>query len=96
MCLYCLKTGADRDLTRDHIVPVSRGGRDEWANVATACRSCNHRKSDRRLEEIGLKLNAVPYVPNYAEWMILKNRNILADQMAFLKQQVPKQRRILF
>ncbi|MBT8126011.1 MAG: HNH endonuclease, partial [Gammaproteobacteria bacterium] len=40
-----------------------------------------------------MRLHAVPYTPNYAEWLILRNRNILADQMAFLKAQCPKERR---
>ena len=92
-CMYCLSTLGDRHLTRDHVVPMSRGGRYVWTNVVTACRACNQRKADQLLGETTMHLHAVPYTPNYAEWLILRNRHILADQMAFLKAQCPKERR---
>ena len=92
-CMYCLAPLADRHLTRDHVLPLSRGGENEWTNVVTACRQCNQRKANRLLKETDMHLHAVPYAPNYAEWLILRNRNILADQMEFLKAQCPKQRR---
>lgn len=90
LCLYCGGEFAGRDLTRDHIIPLCRCGTDEWTNVVTACRACNHKKADRTLEEAGMKLLAVPYKPNHAEFLILSNRRILADQMEFLKQYVPQ------
>jgi hypothetical protein len=86
MCLYCGDYLYDCELTRDHVVPVSRGGKDTWDNVVTACHTCNHRKDNLLLEEIGMKLLAVPYVPNRAEGLILENRHILGDQMEFLKE----------
>lgn len=92
-CMYCLTSMPDWQLTRDHILPLSRGGRDVWTNVISACRECNQRKADHLLKESGMKLHAVPYTPNHAEWLILNNHNILADQMAFLKTQCPKERR---
>jgi len=46
--------------------------------------ACNHKKADRTPEEAGMKLLAVPYTPNLAEYLILSNRRILADQMEFL------------
>jgi len=95
-CMYCMTTMPDKHLTRDHVVPVSRDGKDVWSNVVTSCRSCNHRKADRLLSEINMQLKAVPFVPNHAEWLILKNRHILTDQMAFLKAQCPKDRRVMF
>ena len=42
-CLYCGHEHLDRELTRDHVVPKSRGGGDSWDNVVAACRRCNHR-----------------------------------------------------
>lgn len=95
-CMYCLTELADRKLTRDHLIPVSRGGKDEWNNVVTACRHCNQKKADRLVQESGMRLHAIPYAPNYAEWLILRNRHILADQMTFLQAQCPKERRNLF
>lgn len=89
-CMYCLAALPDRQLTRDHIMPVSRGGEDVWKNVVTACVACNQRKGARTPEEAGMRLYAVPYTPSYVEWLILRNRTILADQMAFLRTRCPK------
>ena len=86
-CLYCGAPGSDASLTRDHILPVSRGGLDRWSNVATACRRCNVDKADRTPEEWGYELLAVPFAPNLAEALFLANRHrIIADQQAFLAQ----------
>lgn len=91
-CMYCLQSYTRGQLTRDHVVPISRGGQDEWCNVVTACAHCNQSKDNRLLHETSMKLHALPYAPNFAEWLILRNRNILADQMDFLKAQCPKRR----
>ncbi len=88
MCLYCGQVLPARLLSRDHVVPVSAGGRDEWENVVSACRPCNHRKDNYSLERIGMRLLAVPYAPNRAEGLILENRRILADQMEFLRTRI--------
>ena len=87
-CMYCGEKLPPRLLTRDHVVPMSKGGRDVWANVVTACRPCNQRKDDQNLGMTGKKLLAVPYAPNRAEGLILANREILVDQMAFLSSRV--------
>ena len=87
MCLYCGREQRDAELTRDHVAPISRGGRDHWANVVTACRRCNTHKGDRSPEQANMPLLAIPYIPNLAEYLFLRNRRILVDQMAFLKSQ---------
>ncbi len=92
-CAYCGTTLSGALLTRDHIEPVSRGGKDVWMNVVTACRHCNQKKDNRRPEQAGMALLYAPYVPNKAEFLILSNRNILADQMDFLLQHLPRQSR---
>ncbi len=84
LCLYCGCQFHTSELTRDHVIPASRGGAGVWENCVTACRHCNQRKDDRTPEEAGMKLLAVPYIPNLAEYLILSNRRILADQMEFL------------
>ena len=94
MCLYCGEQMTPRLLTRDHVRPLSRGGEDCWENTVTACRSCNQRKDDRLPQEIGWKLLALPYAPNTAEGLILQNRKILADQMAFLRGRVGRESRL--
>jgi hypothetical protein len=93
-CLYCSETFSKASLTRDHVVPVSRGGTNTWENVVTACRACNQRKDDLLLEECGMALLATPYAPNAAEGLILNNRRILFDQMNFLKRRVGSNSRI--
>lgn len=85
MCMYCGGEFATHELSRDHVLPLSRGGRDVWTNVVTSCRRCNNRKADRKPEESGLELLAVPFVPNQYEFLYLSNHNVLADQMEFLK-----------
>ena len=84
LCAYCGHVYPKHKLTRDHVVPVSKGGPDEWTNVVTACGTCNRWKDNMSLEEADLKLLYVPYKPTFNEHLILKNRNILADQMLFL------------
>jgi hypothetical protein len=82
-------------LTRDHITPLSRGGKDTWMNVVTACRHCNGLKRNRTPEEAGTELLYAPYVPNKAEYLILTNRRIFVDQMEFLKQHVSAHSRLV-
>lgn len=88
LCMYCGRPFAEHQLTRDHIVPRSRGGADRWENVVAACRRCNQYKGNRQPEELGLQLMALPYRPNLAEYLALVNsRRILDDQMEFLRSQ---------
>jgi hypothetical protein len=94
-CAYCGDVLNFLRLTRDHVRPVSRGGADSWMNVVTACRHCNGQKRNRTPEEAGLQLLYAPYVPNKAEYLILTNRRILADQMEFLRPHVTTHSRIL-
>lgn len=90
ICMYCGNGHRARDLSRDHILPLSRGGRDTWTNVVTACRRCNHFKGNRKPEEAGLQLFAVPFTPTHAEYIYLSGRRVLADQMEFLKAHFPR------
>jgi hypothetical protein len=94
LCAYCGTIFSAQKLTRDHVQPLSRGGRDTWMNVVTACRACNQRKGNHTLDETSLELLYTPYVPNRAEFLILANRRILADQMEFLKQHVSATSRV--
>ena len=52
-CAYCGRDGGPRDLTVDHVKPLSRGGEHAWDNVVAACRRCNHRKGSRLPYEAG-------------------------------------------
>lgn len=90
LCLYCAMRFPTRNLTRDHITPISQGGRDSWNNVATACRRCNNYKGGRTPEQAALELIAVPFTPTYAEYIYLKGRRVLADQMQYLLAHIPR------
>jgi hypothetical protein len=94
ICAYCGDEFSGTRLTRDHVNPVSQGGLDIWMNVVTACKHCNQHKSGRTPEQAGMELIYTPYVPNKAEYLILCNRNILADQMDFLARHVSTRSRL--
>ena len=68
-CQYCGRHRRDlrgrQFLTRDHVVPVSRGGPNTWQNVVTACSPCNNRKGNRTPEEARMPLSAEPTEPNH-------------------------------
>ena len=95
VCAYCGGIFNNGQLSRDHIVPVSRGGQNSWMNCVTACIKCNTSKGARTPQEFGKELIYVPYEPNHYENMILQNRNILIDQMEYLLGGVPKHSRVL-
>lgn len=93
LCMYCGSRFSVSMLTRDHVMPRAQGGRDDWENVITACKSCNNHKGNRTPEQAGMPLLAIPYEPNHAEYLMIANRRILADQMVFLRQYLPRARR---
>jgi hypothetical protein len=94
VCAYCGGLFTDECLTREHIRPLAQKGRDDWMNVVTACRSCNHRKGNRTPEQAHMPLLYAPYVPSLWEDFILRNRRILSDQMAFLTAHLPPSSRL--
>ena len=59
-CQYC---GSKKELTFDHLLPRSRGGRTDWDNVVTACSGCNVKKGGRLLQKSGMILQQKPYQP---------------------------------
>ena len=68
-CQYCGRTQAElktrEALTRDHLIPMSRGGTNEWTNVVTACSSCNLRKANHFPNEIGMHPMTAPVEPHF-------------------------------
>lgn len=93
-CSYCGKHFNEQQLTRDHIIPVSKGGSNTWENCVAACWKCNNKKGSKMLEDTDLELLWVPYVPNRDEALILSNRSILADQAAYIANFIPKHSRV--
>lgn len=95
-CLYCGGLFQYGSLSRDHVVPKSRGGKDRWENVVSSCRRCNQHKGNHLLTEITMDLIALPYRPNFAEYLALTNsKRIRGDQMEFLRPQFSKNSRFL-
>lgn len=90
LCLYCGKQHPARDLSRDHVTPLSRGGSDTWNNVVTACKRCNNHKAGQTPEEAEMALLAVPFTPTHAEYVYLQGKRVLADQMEFLLAHFPR------
>lgn len=74
-CQYCGREKGELSknefLTRDHVHPTTKGGRDHWPNVVTACNRCNNRKSDYTLEEAAeyhdMALLSTPRIPTVFE-----------------------------
>ncbi|MEI7673658.1 MAG: HNH endonuclease [Deltaproteobacteria bacterium] len=94
LCAFCGQVFKERDLTLDHVIPASRGGPFSWGNLVSSCKTCNGRKDSLTPEEARMPLLYVPYAPNRHESFILANRVILADQMLFLLEGVPKTSRL--
>ena len=90
VCMYCGLRFPTRELSRDHVRPFSQGGLDIWTNVVTACRRCNNQKASRTPEQAHMQLIAVPFTPTYAEYVFLKGRRVLADQMEYLLAHFPR------
>ena len=87
-CQYCGRTAADlkprESLTRDHLIPLSRGGTNEWTNVVTACSPCNARKADRLPHEIGMHPLHVPVEPHFVHlsWAV---RRLTPTQARYIR-----------
>lgn len=86
VCQYCgRRVGQLKSheiLTRDHIVPMSRGGKDVWTNVVTSCSTCNNKKDDMMLKDTSLTLRKEPHVPTVFEILTKsKMKNFSYDDM---------------
>ena len=87
-CQYCGRHRRDfgyrESLTRDHIVPLSRGGDNQWTNVVTACSRCNLRKGNRILRECGMRLLTDPSEPNDVE-LVWAVRRVTPIQVRYIR-----------
>jgi 5-methylcytosine-specific restriction endonuclease McrA len=77
-CQFCGRAGDElrtrEYLTRDHLVPLSRGGTNEWTNVITACATCNTKKGNRLVDECAMKPLKAPHEPHFVHlaWAVRK------------------------
>ena len=60
-CQYC---GSGEELTFDHLLPRSKGGKTKWDNVVTACSTCNVKKGGRLLKNSEMTINQEPFQPS--------------------------------
>src|SRR5881396_1099339 len=87
-CQYChrgqLELRLRECLTRDHLVPMSRGGDNAWTNCVTACSSCNTRKGDRLPLECGMHPLHTPVEPHFVHlaWAV---RRLTAPQAKYIR-----------
>lgn len=82
-CVYC---GLHGELTLDHVLPKSRGGRTSWDNLVTACKRCNARKGDYTPEEASMPMRQRPFKPSFI--MFLRDYSGATDDswMPFLSK----------
>jgi 5-methylcytosine-specific restriction endonuclease McrA len=71
-CAYCRVRFPTEDLTFDHVIPRSRGGRTCWENIVSACIPCNSEKADRTPAEAGMTLIRTPRKPAYLPSVMVK------------------------
>jgi 5-methylcytosine-specific restriction endonuclease McrA len=66
VCQYCGARPALDELTVDHVIPRSLGGRTSWTNCVLSCVRCNRRKSNRTPAESGVRLLREPHEPSWS------------------------------
>lgn len=84
-CAYCGNYFDLEQLTKDHIKPKVKGGKNTWMNLITSCKPCNNRKADRTPEGAGMPLKYKPFVPSPVEYLWYKNRSMSDDQIEYLE-----------
>jgi 5-methylcytosine-specific restriction endonuclease McrA len=77
-CVYC---GTSDNLTIDHIIPQSRGGKTDFENCTTSCRVCNNKKGSRTPNEAHMPMHKKAYQPTIAEFLMIKLRNLGIDSV---------------
>jgi 5-methylcytosine-specific restriction endonuclease McrA len=68
-CIYC---GSQSNLTLDHVIPRSKGGKSNFENCVTCCRDCNFKKGNRTPKEAHMRLLKRPYRPTVIDFLIKK------------------------
>jgi 5-methylcytosine-specific restriction endonuclease McrA len=64
-CQYCGLQHPTEELTYDHVLPKSRGGKTEWENIVTCCVGCNRQKGGRTPTEARMNLVRKPTRPSW-------------------------------
>jgi 5-methylcytosine-specific restriction endonuclease McrA len=69
-CQYCGQKRETTELTYDHVIPRSQGGRTDWTNIVTCCVECNRKKGGRTPDQAGMRLKRAPKRPDHLPGMI--------------------------
>lgn len=75
-CQYCSKEEESRVLTIDHVIPRSKGGKNTWKNLVTACKKCNQKKGNKTPKEANMKLLREPKRPKSNILRAISNKQI--------------------
>lgn len=73
ICQYCGEMPGRQNLTVDHVIPRSRGGKHGWDNLVTACKRCNQKKGCSTPSEAMMHLVRKPFEPTYMALVLLSN-----------------------
>jgi len=71
-CQYCLRVFHLKELTVDHIIPISRGGQSTWENLVTACSKCNGKKGSMLPAEAKMYPKSKPRIPGWSPQLCLR------------------------
>jgi len=82
-CQYCGRKFPSSELSLDHVIPRSRGGRSDWSNIVCCCVRCNVRKGGRTPGEARMKLVAEPVRPKRSPVITLR---LTSEKYASWKQ----------
>ena len=88
ICQYCDKEIQDEsDYEMDHIVPIIRGGKDNYPNLAASCRDCNQKKFDKTPAEAGLpEPNPSSFHGAQATYLLKTNRSLFERWLVVFPQ----------
>ena len=75
-CQYCSKEEESKVLTIDHVLPRSKGGKNTWENLVTACKKCNQKKGNKTPKEANMKLLREPKRPKSNILRAINNKQI--------------------
>jgi 5-methylcytosine-specific restriction endonuclease McrA len=84
-CQYC---GSKKQLTIDHVIPRSKGGKSNWTNLVTACHRCNVVKGDKSPEQAGLRLTKLPFKPSLAYFLAEYAERQASEWLPFLESKI--------
>lgn len=84
-CQYC---GSKKQLTIDHVIPRSKGGKSNWINLVTACHRCNVVKGDKSPEQSGMRLRSFPFKPSLAYFLAEYAERQASEWLPFLESRI--------